>query len=204
MDPITVLGAAGSVVGIAGFGLQLAQFLDRFISEYSSADQSYHDILDSIDATSEALEQVGRFLEDEKINVEKGGKLKLFSIEALIKIEKTAGKCLKIFWRIEATILNKESSDLEAKISKNLTNFYESLRIKKEAPILKLDRGLKLSRLQRLKWSFSVGDKLEKYNIRLERLKSALILMFSVISIRVNLTKPYVSPSFFDFVLNGT
>jgi len=33
MDPVTILGAVGSVVGIAAFGLKIAQFLDDFIGE---------------------------------------------------------------------------------------------------------------------------------------------------------------------------
>jgi len=190
MDPITILGAAGSVIGIASFGLQLAKFLNGFIGEYSSANQSYYEILDGIYATSDALEQVRGFLEDEKKNFDSEGKLKLFSIEALATIETTANKCLKIFWRIEASVLNKSSSDLEEKISKSLALFHEELRVKKQPPVLKLDPECKLSRRQRFKWSFSTSDKLEKYNRQLERLQTTLILMFQVISIRANLTKP--------------
>jgi hypothetical protein len=55
MDPISALGAAGSVVGIASFGLQLSQTLYQFISQTRSAKESLRSVLDGINATTTAM-----------------------------------------------------------------------------------------------------------------------------------------------------
>jgi hypothetical protein len=55
MDPISALGVAGSVVGIASFGLQLSQALYQFISQTRSAKESLRSVLDGINATTTAM-----------------------------------------------------------------------------------------------------------------------------------------------------
>jgi hypothetical protein len=190
MDPFTILGAVGSVVGIAGFGLQLAQFLDTFIEGYTSAPASLEAIVDTVYSTTGALEQVQEFLKREKNNVEQGGEPELFSPKALAQIRKTSDKCLKIFWRIEATILSDSSSDLEERISRRLVEFHAEIEANRAQTVLRLDTGLKLSTLMRWRWSFNISNKLDKHNEHLHRLQTTLILMFQVISLQANLIKP--------------
>lgn len=196
MEPVTILGAVGSVVGIAAFGLQLAKFLDGYIDEYASAAESLEALLEGIDSTNDALEQVREFLQAEGKTLRKGKAPQLFSLKALKQVKTTSDKCLKVFWRIEAVILRKTPSDEE--IRGRLEKFHREIKEKKEPVVLELDRGLKLNRLGRWKWSFSVGEKLEKYNRQLDRQQCTLILMFQVISLRINMTKSYVSPPRFQ------
>lgn len=193
MDPVTILGAVGSVVGIAGFGLQLAQFLDTFIEGYASAPESLEAILETLYSTSEALEQVQEFLKREKKNVEQGGQPELFSAKALAQIRKTSDKCLKIFWKIEAVILRDSSSDLDDRISRRLVAFHAEIEANRAQPVICLDTRLKLSSLMRWRWSFSISRKLDKHNDHLHRLQTTLILMFQVISLQANLIKPYAA-----------
>lgn len=195
MDPVTILGAVGSVVGIASFGLQLAKFLDEFIDDFSSADENLSAIFYGVDATNNALIQIEGLLREERKNIVERGKPMLFSEKALDDVQETADQCLKIFWRIEATVLRKDSAkDLELQILRRLARFHKEIRNTRnldETPsVLKFDTTQKLSKRQQLTWAFSTGDKLEKYNRQLYRLQTTLILVFQVVHLRYNLTKP--------------
>jgi hypothetical protein len=97
MDPITALGAAGSVVGIAGFGIQLSQTLYEFIRQVASADQSLRAVWDGVYAVSGALEQAHSLVEEESTNVAQGMKLLLFTPKALGNIKGIVDQCLLIF-----------------------------------------------------------------------------------------------------------
>lgn len=192
MDPVTILGAVGSVVGIASFGLQLAKFLDEFLDEFQSADENLNAIFNGVVATNNALSQVEGLLREERKNIVERGKPILFSEKALNDVQDNADQCLQIFWRIEATVLRKDST--EAQILRRLDRFHKELRNTRdldEIPsVLKFDNTQKLSRRQQLTWAFSTGDKLEKYNRQLYRLQTTLILVFQVVHLRYNLTKP--------------
>lgn len=183
-----LLGAVGSVVGIAGFGLQLAQFLDGFVTEFRAANESLNDVRVSIYAVNRALGQVLEFLEKEKKHViGRGHKAQLFSNTGLDEIRSTAEQCLKIFWKVEATILNKDHTrDLDRKLSE----FYAAIQDNKEPPKLGLD-AKKLNKRQSFMWAFHTGRKLEGYKVQLQQLQTPLILMLQVISIRANLTEPH-------------
>ena len=116
MDPATILGAVGSIVGIAAFSLKLAQFIDTFISDYGSAAADLTTILEGIESVHLALEQVREFLQQEEKNVRGGGAAQLFSGKALKQVRTTSDKCLKIFWRIEAVVLRRgEVGDAECR-----------------------------------------------------------------------------------------
>lgn len=194
MDPVTVLGAVGSVVGIAGFGLQLAQFLDSFIEQYAAARYSLGATLEALYSTSGALEQVQEFLQREHRNVAGGGQPELFSKGALVQVRKTSDLCLKIFWRIEAAILGESRSELEDKISRRLVAFHDEIDADREPRTLSLDQNLKVSRLMRWRWAFKISNKLNEYNRQLHRQQTTLILLFQVISLQANLINPSVVP----------
>jgi hypothetical protein len=184
MDPISVIAAVSSVVGIAGFGLQLYQVLDRFIDQVRSTDESIRVILEGIRATSDAMEQVKGFLDDENENIKKGHKAMLFNAKALSNIKGTADQCLELFWRIEDTITTQlDSKTLEVQISNRLSAFNKDIESGGTSKVLKLDQPMVLRKLKHLKWPL-VAPKLEQYNVQLHRLQTNLILMFQVISIR--------------------
>lgn len=186
MDPISIVG---TVVGVAGFGLQLAQFLTQFADQVLSADENLHSILQCVEGTSKVLFEVEQLLEQERKNIKKGRKLILFSKESISKIRTTSDDCLRVFWRIEAVILNKDKPKiLERRIEVQLTELRRCIEKGEEPPDLKLSEVLskpKLTKLQQLAWVFSkVGDKLERHRVHLQGHQTTLILLFHVISLR--------------------
>jgi len=188
-----VLGAVGSVVGIAGFGLQLAHFLNKYLGVYKSAPNILILVLERIEATNEALEEISELLQLEEENVKGGGKAQFFSLKALRHVRKTSDKCLTTFWRIEAVIVQDKATEEE--IALKLQRFHVQLGEAKGPVLLQLDRGLKLGKIDKWKWSFSINDKLRDFELQLDRHYSALMLMLQVITLGVNLTRPFVGQS---------
>ena len=192
MDPITIIGAVGSVVGIAAFGLKIAQFIGKSIDEYETADDDLSAILDVVKSTSRSLSQVELLLREEKRNLAIDGKAKLFSTTAVENIRSNADDCLMIFWRIEATLLKKDNpKDLQIYVLRKLLDWRSALARNPDEnpPDLALESDQRLSRRQRFRWS-SVGAKLEKYTKQLHSLQTDLILLVTVINFKVNLVRP--------------
>src|SRR3569833_935781 len=191
MDPITALGAAGTVIGIVGFGMQLSQVHYEFGSQVGSAQQSLRDVLDAIDATTRALNEIHTYLEAEEQNVKDGNHLRLFSQKSLLGVKEPADKCLVVFKRIEGTIVNTSQSKQEDALVAKLMAFNKSLQTG-EKPALVLDSKLKslsLNFVDRLRWTY-VAPKLEDYSRQLHHYQLSLVLMFSVISLGEQRMKP--------------
>lgn len=190
MDPITILGAAGSVVGIAGFGIQLSQVLYSFVSQTRSANRTLRSLIDGINATTGAMDQVRDLLKDEKRNIEKGHPATLFSAKALDDVKGRADQCLIIFWQIEAAITKKrEARNFEDELAERLDAFNQVITSTAEPKLPRLDIHQVLSRLESLKWTY-VAPKLDQYSKELDRLQLNLVLMFQVISMRARQIKP--------------
>ncbi|TEY73046.1 hypothetical protein BOTCAL_0084g00250 [Botryotinia calthae] len=196
MDPITILGAASSAVGIASFGIQLAQVLSKFISDVRSAAHALQAILESIKSVSATMKHINEFLEKEFRNMKKGNKASLFSSEAITDIQMTTDQRLKIFWRVEAWIIDRDDSqELEIKLMSRLDDFKNQLKTSKnkQVPVLNLNKSFakvrRLSMRDRLQWPFS-EPKLEQYNTQLHRLQAHLTLMLQVITVCALQRKP--------------
>jgi hypothetical protein len=191
MDPLSAIGAASSVVGVASFGIQLSQALYKFTSQALSAKESLQTILSGVHATACALNQVHGILVEECEYRERKGRAILFSAKAIEDVRGTADKCLIIFWRIEATIANKTTrSNFEEQLNERLKKFNEELSKKKHPDPLNVDTtSISLSRWERLRWPY-ITPKLEDYNNQLQRLQLNLVLMFSVISLGAHRMKP--------------
>lgn len=187
MDPVTALGAAGSVVGIATFGVQLSAAIYRVYTEIGDAKQSLQAALDGIDSTALALEKIHEFLQIEEWNLKKGRGLLLFSDKAILGVKNTAHKCLVIFWRIEATITNKSGPGFEQELLDRLLTLKADTKSGTEPPVFAVDRSLAetaSSLRNRVRWKFKGGfSKLEGYSRRLHQFQSSLTLMFSVVSL---------------------
>ncbi|KAG4432921.1 hypothetical protein IFR05_011592 [Cadophora sp. M221] len=136
MDPISALGAAGSVVGIAGFGLQLSKVLYQFTTQALSAPESLYTILSGITATTCALNLVHDFLKEECQHLEQKGQALLFSPKAITDVKRIADGCLMIFWRIEATITCKAGSKFESTLAERLDLFNVELSKEDRGPVV--------------------------------------------------------------------
>lgn len=134
------LGAAGSVVGIASFGLQLCQVLYQFTSEARNANESLVAVLNGIHATTCALDQVHGFLEEEVEHLKTTRQAAFFTPKSIQAVKRTADECLIIFWRIEATIANKYHSKFEEELIVKLNNFNEKLSKQKDPPPISVDK----------------------------------------------------------------
>jgi ABC-type multidrug transport system fused ATPase/permease subunit len=190
MDRLSGIGAASSVIGIASFGIQLAQVLYRFTDQALSAEESLHSIWSGIHATTSALNQVHEILAEECEHVERHGRAIFFSAKAINDVKGTADRCLLIFWRIEATITSKTGSNFEKELTKRLKTFNEELAKKKRLDPIPIDRDLiSLTRWGRLRWPL-IAPKLDSYNNQLQQLQMNLVLMFSVISLGAHRRRP--------------
>lgn len=193
MDPITILGAASSAIGIASFGLQLAQVLTKYANETSSAAQNLEATVTNIRAASDSIEQINVFLKEESDRVVKHKqKPALLSTTGIRKIQATTDDCLKIFWRVEAWVLNKDDSpDLETKIALRLCEYKLEVQLnpEKHSQILNVNealgkaRKLRESRFARL--IYPAGEhKLDRYSQDLHKLQVSLNSFFSILSLR--------------------
>lgn len=189
MDPVTALGAAGSVIGIAGFGFQLSAAIYQFYSQIGDAKESLQAAVDGIDSTAVALNRIHDFLRVEEENLREGKGLLLFSSTAILGVKDTAHKCLAIFWRIEATITNKKGPKFEEELLQRLLTLKRDTGSKPIQPIFELDSSLTeaaASLRNRFRWTIR-GDfsKLEGYSRRLQQFQLSLTLMFSVVSLGI-------------------
>ena len=66
------LGAAGSIVGIVAFGLQFVTKIQMYIDTVENAENSFRNIALDISATASALDQINRFIEEDRATAEKG------------------------------------------------------------------------------------------------------------------------------------
>lgn len=197
MDPVSALGAAGSVVGIAGFGIQLSAAIYQFYSQIDDAKESLQAALDGIDSTALALNRIYDFLLIEEENIRKGKGLLLFSTTAILGVKDTAHKCLAIFSRIEATITNKDGPKFEDDLLKRLLELKRDTENKSTRPSFELDSSLAetaTSLRTRFRWTFK-GDftKFGGYSRRLQQHQTSLTLLFSVVTLGIQRSHQYVS-----------
>lgn len=190
MDPVSALGAAGSVIGIAGFGFQLSAAIYQFYSQIGDAKESLQAAVDGIDSTVVALDRIHEFLQIEEENLKKGKGLLLFSSTAILGVKDTAHKCLAIFWRIEATITNKNSPKFEKELLDRLLALKRDTENNSKKAVFELDSSLAetaSSLRNRFRWTFK-GDfsKFDGYSRRLQQLQLSLTLMFSVVSLGIH------------------
>ncbi|KAI8946874.1 hypothetical protein F4801DRAFT_596011 [Xylaria longipes] len=183
MDPVTALGAAGSVVGIAGFGIQLYQILSKFVSQVRSAQEQLEEVIAEIDSTTSALEEIYVYLEQEVRNVETGQPLELFSESSLIKVKVTADKCLVVFWRIETAIAGSEPDGFDKELANRLTSFNRKLASYYTGRTIKIESQLTSDPLRfrdKLRWAFQ-SSKLEKFCKELKRYQNHLGLLLQIV-----------------------
>lgn len=191
MDPITALGAAGSVVGIASFGLQLGQVLYQFVSQVRGAKKELSGVLDGIHSTASALNRIHELLKDECEYLQQGNQRTiLFSPEALNDVKGAADKCLVIFWRIEGTICNNCDSKFESELVRKLTAFNQEINSNNRSPI---ETNVTVDSLTsvwaRFRWP-RIAPRLKYYHDELQGHKLSLVLMFNIISLGAHRRNP--------------
>ncbi|KAF7896519.1 hypothetical protein EAF00_006533 [Botryotinia globosa] len=193
MDPITILGAASSAIGIASFGVQLVQILTKYATDAGAAAQNLKATLRNIDAASMSFEYVNHFLKQETEHSKLGQKATL-NARGIRHIQGITDDCLKVFWRVEAWVLHKDdSNELELKIANGLNEYKEDVKFDPTRPsqFLKVDETSAKVRKLRESWitrylSPLQTHKLLQYATELYQLQASLNLLFTVISVRLN------------------
>ncbi|KAI0876335.1 hypothetical protein GGS24DRAFT_237698 [Hypoxylon argillaceum] len=183
MDPVSALGVAGSVVGIAGFGIQLSQILIKFISKVRSAQEHLEYVVEEIDLTTSALEDIYGFLKQEAQNVKTGRPLELFSQSSLIKVKDTADKCLVAFWYIEIIIAGSEPDGFKDEVKdrlNSLNQMFESYHPDRPIEIKPQLPSDPLRSWDKFLWGFR-ASKLEKYCKQLQRNQDHLVLLLQIV-----------------------
>jgi hypothetical protein len=185
MDPVTVLGAAGSVIGIVAFGLQLSQILLKYASQVRSAQESLETTVDEIKLITSVLNEIYKFLDQEVANVKHRKSLYFFSETSLITVKETADRCLVVFWRVEATISSTKSVELERELARRLNEFNQKVHLYTPDSPIQIDSELTRSRLslrESFGWPFK-ASKLDKYCKQLQRYQDNLVLLLQVVSL---------------------
>jgi hypothetical protein len=185
MDPITALGAAGSVVGIAGFGIQLAEVLYKIIDRYRSARQSLQDVTEYIETTTFALKRIQEYLKLEARNQQANKALQLFSPNALLGIKETADKCLLVFWRVEATVTRRTHAAIDRELLLKLQRFNNDIAhdiIPRLFEKREWEEVLDLGFRSHIWWTFNL-PKLDNYTKQLSNYQQSLTLMFTIVSL---------------------
>ncbi|RDL35254.1 uncharacterized protein BP5553_07185 [Venustampulla echinocandica] len=155
------LGAAGSIIGIAGFGLQIATTLQTYAEATLEADDRIRDIANDISATASALQRLQAVITRDE-NLKNG---KVFSVEGLKSVNKIASQCDTVFKRT-VELLNKAGKPEE-----ELANAERS-------------KELKISTLGYLKWPW-LEPKIMRCRQELERLLVKLFLFLQISSLAV-------------------
>lgn len=189
MDPVTALGAAGSVIGIAGFALQLYTSISQFYSQFASASEELGSFLEVLSSISSALQHINDLLQTEEQHERSGKGRLLFSDSALRTTRETANKCLLIFWRIEGTITNKcNTKQFEQGLERKLVEYNEKIRNNQKQVEIKLDDNLAdaaNSYSVRVRWVVrGVLSRLQAYGEQLHKFQQTLTVMFLIISLR--------------------
>ncbi|KAJ8127769.1 hypothetical protein O1611_g5867 [Lasiodiplodia mahajangana] len=165
IDAVTALGAAGSVVGIISFGIELSKILGIF-SQVRSGQEHFEDVIAGIKSTTSVLEEICGFLGREVQNITTGKSLESFSESPFIKVKVTADKCLMIFWRIEIAIAGSEHDGFDAELEGRLNNFNQKLTSYRSGYPITIEPQFTLDPLglrEKFTWAFR-ASKLEKYD----------------------------------------
>lgn len=193
MDPITALGAAGSVVGIADVAFQLVKSISKAYAEIASTEVVLRTIIDEVESMGTALSQISNLVSAEERNVKQGLGFKLFTRTALSDVRKTAEKCLVVFWRIEGTILDKAgTSDFEKNIETRRAEFRKQARGKgkgtsREFQLTEDLADVATSFFRRTKWQLKgTIPKLREYCDQLRGYQLVFTVMLATINLQTS------------------
>ncbi|KAI0833023.1 hypothetical protein F5Y06DRAFT_184522 [Hypoxylon sp. FL0890] len=149
------LGAAGSIIGIAAFGLKFATTLQTYIEAVADARESLRDIAFDVSATASALEQLNEF-----INIDENGKA-IANDSGVQQALRLAAQCKQVYTAIIDLIAKAAGVSRDG-------NGEESL------DALDLDSLNATSLMQRLKWPFK-EPRIKKHQEELRWLKISLL-----------------------------
>ena len=163
---LEAVGAAASILAIAGAGIQISLKLIAFADQVGTAPESIRDVGTDVSVMSGTLKELGELM-DNKTSTK--GSAAIFTQDNLRDIEATKCKCDKIFEKLR-DILGKASLQLRD-VSK------------RPAKSQAVSPKITLSKLERMKWPF-LQPSMEPLRSELRDTKGTLTLMLQVVQLR--------------------
>ncbi|KAI1798781.1 hypothetical protein F4811DRAFT_163065 [Daldinia bambusicola] len=173
------LGAVGSIVGIAAFGLKFATTLQTYIEAVSEARESLRDIAFDVSATASALEQL-----DEFIRPDQDGKA-IANDSGVKQVERLASQCEQVYTAIIHLIAKVVGvpKDENGKVTLDALDLH-SLNIS--------------SRIRTLIWPFQ-EPRIKRHQEDLRWLKISLLFHLRLMELaRTKIMAPVKSPSAYE------
>ena len=173
MDP---LSAIASIVGIVGFGVQIAQILQAEIDAIQTATERVEQIVIEIRATSTGLTNLQDFLIQDS---EASAVDRIFNDEGCNEVAHIVRRCNTVFRNI-TVLVAKAGNGVLSSVDYFQRQLEEEHKKKKkgiEDNNVKLE--VELSNLEHLMWPWRL-PKIEQYIADLDRLKLSLVLILSV------------------------
>ena len=172
IDP---LSAIASIVGIVGFGIQIAQILQKETDAIQTATERVEQIVIEIRATATGLTNLQDFLlEDQEASVDD----RIFNDEGRVEVAHIVRRCNTVFRNITVLVAKAGNGILSSvdQYQRQVKEEQENTKGLKESNV-KLE--IELSNLEHLMWPWRL-PKIEQYIADLDRLKLSLVLILSV------------------------
>ena len=172
MDPVS---AVASIVGIVGFGIQIAQILQAEIDAIQTATERVEQIVIEIRATSTGLTNLQKFLIQD---TEASAADRIFNDEGCNEVAHIVRRCNTVFRNI-TVLVAKAGNAVVSSVDHFQRQVEEEHKKKKAIEDRNVKLEIELSNLEHLMWPWRL-PKIEQYIADLDRLKLSLVLILSV------------------------
>ncbi|KAL8858984.1 MAG: hypothetical protein Q9178_004465 [Gyalolechia marmorata] len=182
------LSAVAGIVGIIGFGGQIARILQKEIDDISTARERVQQIVIEIHATSTGFTSLKRLLLEDADDANN----EIFSSEARHQIHHHLRHCNTIFRNI-IVLVAKAGSAVLSQVDRYQRRMEEAQKLlrHKQYDNINIDLDIQLSNLEHLMWPWRL-PKLQQYLADMDRLKLSLVLIVSVASLARTREKKYI------------
>ena len=160
------VGAAASILAIAGTGIQVSLKLIAFADQISTAPQRIRDVGTDVSVTAGTLQELGELMKRNTASKRLTG---IFKPDQVQHIEISSTKCKHIF---------DELKEILGKASQQLRNAYTSTSKSNDT-----FSRIRLSRLERMKWPF-LQPSIQPLRSALGDAKATLTLILQVVHLR--------------------
>ena len=172
MDPVS---AVASIVGIVGFGIQIAQILQKEIDAIQTATERVEQIVIEIRATATGLTNLQDFLlQDHEVSLDD----RIFNDEGRTEVTHIVRRCNTVFRNI-TVLVAKSGNGILSSVDQFQRKLEQEHKKDKGAGESSIKLEIELSNLEHLMWPWRL-PKIEQYIADLDRLKLSLVLILSV------------------------
>ena len=170
-DPLSIIA---SVVGVVGFGIQVAQILQKEVDDITTAKERVEQIVIEIRATATGLNNLKDFLIEDTDDRDNA----TFNQEGLFEVSYIIRHC-NIVLRNVTVLVAKAGNGVLSQVDLFLRRIEEEHKKlgKAAEPDVKLE--IELSNLDHLMWPWRI-PKIQQYLADMDRLKLSLVLILSV------------------------